>query len=640
MAENLPAEARTPSGRPSSSTADGWRLIRDCMISRWRGLTLGVIVGLIWTAGKVVVPLLVRGAIDHGVAARDQRALLSWSCAVGGAGLVAAAFTGIRRYWAFRESRWIETTLRDRLFAHVQRLHFGFHDRFRPGDLLSRANSDLQQIQGLVVLVPLTVSNLVTVFVAAAVLFSIDPMLAAASLCVLPGIDHVARRFSRRVQGEVMSIQQEAARVSSVVEQYVAGIRVVKGLGADEFQRARFRDAVDRLYGSSIRAGRIRANHLPLLEMLPSVSLVVVLGYGGHRVMAGDLTVGSLVAFNAYVVLLVWPLRMIGMVVAQAQRAAAAAQRVHEILATSPVIADPAEPLHLPSPASPSSDRSARHRSRKVDHRRPSRGRPAETESPPPLGRVEFSGVTFGYEPGRPVLRGVDLVIEPGECVALVGRTGSGKSTVARLIPRFYDVWEGSVSLDGVDVRRVRLTELRRAVGIVFEDTFLFDASVAANIALADPDAPPERIVAAARAAGAHDFISQLPEGYDTRVGERGHALSGGQRQRISLARAILADPRVLILDDATSAVDAATEEEIREALREVMKGRTTVVIAHRPATISLADRVVVLEGGRVRESGRHDELAARSEFYRDLLAMIDEESGFPAGVRASEGLD
>jgi len=329
------------------------------------------------------------------------------------------------------------------------------------------------------------------------------------------------------------------------------------------------------------------------MELLPTIGLVTTLGYGGHAVLDGRLSIGTLVAFNVYVVMLIWPLRMLGMILAQAQRAVAAAQRVHEVLAAEPAVVDPASPVPLPS---------RRH------------GRAC--------GEVEFAGVRFGY-PGNgvTVLDGLDLRIAPGESVALVGATGSGKSTVARLLPRFYDVDAGAVSIDGVDVRRLRLTELRRSIGIVFEETFLFGDTVAANIAFADPDAPSERIEHAARLAGAHEFVAALPDGYATIVGERGYSLSGGQRQRLAIARAILADPRVLVLDDATSAVDPTKEHEIRDALAEVMRGRTTLVIAHRPATIALADRVVLLDSGRVVTEGSHAELLESSERYREVLA-------------------
>jgi len=391
-----------------------------------------------------------------------------------------------------------------------------------------------------------------------------------------------------------MGIQQESAELAAVVEESVAGVRVVKGFGAEGVQQHRFQSEADDVYDESMKATRVRAVFLPLLDMLPNIGLILVLAYGGHQVLNGNLTLGSLVAFNVYVVMLIWPLRMLGMILAQAQRAVASSQRVDEVLAAEPEIIDPSHASSLPQPTT---DR--------------------------PAGALHFDAVTFGYPagPDRPVLDGLVLSVQAGESVALVGPTGCGKTTVARLIPRFYDVDGGRITLDDVDVRDVALRELRRAVGLVFEDTFLFNDSVAANIAFADPDASGEQIERAARLAGAHDFIVDLPEGYNTEIGERGFSLSGGQRQRIAIARAILSDPRVLILDDATSSVDPTKEHEIRDALTEVMKGRTTIVIAHRPATIALADRVVLLDEGRIVDEGTHADLLVSSERYRDVLA-------------------
>jgi ATP-binding cassette subfamily B protein len=378
-----------------------------------------------------------------------------------------------------------------------------------------------------------------------------------------------------------------------VVEETVAGVRVIKGLGAEAVQADRLRAEATDVYDQSMGAARTRARYLPGLELLPNLGLIAVLGYGGHRVVGGDLSLGSLVAFNVYIGMLIWPLRMLGTIVATAQRAVVSAERVDEVLTTAPDIADPAKPRSLPKGE-------------------------GQGEG---LGEIRFEGVRFGYGRRKPVLDGFDLRIAPGESVALVGATGSGKSTVARLVPRFYDVEAGRLLVDGVDVRDLRLRELRRAVGIVFEDTFLFSDTIAANIAFADPEASQAAIERAARLAGAHQFVSDLPDGYGTLIGERGYSLSGGQRQRIAIARAILADPRILILDDATSAVDPTKEHEIRSALAEVMRGRTTIVIAHRPATIALADRVVLLDDGRVVAEGTHDQLLAREPRYRGVLA-------------------
>ncbi|HEX4866720.1 MAG TPA: ABC transporter ATP-binding protein [Acidimicrobiales bacterium] len=574
----------------------GWRLIAETCRARRRGLAVGVLLGLGWTFGKVSVGLLVQRAVDRGIEADDMSALRHWALVIAGAALVVGGFTGLRRYYAFREARWIEADLRERLFAHIQRLHFAFHDRAQTGQLMSRANTDLQQIQAFVVMIPLTISNAVTVLAVTGILVSLDPLLTLLALGSLPFLNVLATRFSRRLHPAVLGIQQESAELAAVVEETVAGVRVVKGFGAEAVQAARLAVEADDVYERSMEASRVRATYLPALELLPNLGLIATLGYGGHLVLDGGLTLGELVAFNVYVVMLVWPLRMLGMILAQGQRSAAAAERVSEVLETAPVIAD--SPHGAPLPATG-----------------PGGGR----------GEVRFEAVRFAYAPDLPVvLDGFDLAVPAGQSIALVGATGSGKSTVARLIPRFYDVDGGRVRVDGVDVRDLQLRDLRTAVGIVFEETFLFSDTIAANIAFADPEAPAQAVVRAARLAGAHEFVDALPDGYGTLIGERGFSLSGGQRQRIAIARAILADPRVLILDDATSSVDPTKEHEIRDALAEVMRDRTTIVIAHRPATIALADRVVLLGHGRILADGTHEGLLASSAEYRAVLAAAE----------------
>ena len=572
----------------ADGVGDGWRLIGRQLWSQRLGIAAGVGAGLVWTLAKVSVPTLVSRAIDQGMEQGDAAVVARYAWLIAGAGVIVATFTGIRRYSAFREARLAEAVLRDRLFAHLQRLHFAFHDGQQTGQLMSRANNDLQQIQNAVVLVPLTIANLTMVLAVLVVLALMDPVLTVLALGSLPAVNVLAKRFATKLQPTMTGVQQESAELSAVVEETVAGIRVVKGFAAEETQAGRLRAEADDLYDVSMRAARIRSTYWPALELLPNVGLIMVLAYGGHQVIDGELLLGQLIAFNAYVVLLVWPLRMLGWIVAMSQRAAASAQRVHEILATEPLVVSPAHPTPLP----------------------------------PHGGDVRFSSVRFGYlGTTHPVLDGFDLAIPAGQSVALVGATASGKSTVAKLVSRFYDVDAGAVLLDGIDVRDLALPELRGAVGLVFEETFLFSDTIAANIAFADPDAPPETIERAARLAGAHEFIGELAHGYETEIGERGFSLSGGQRQRIAIARAILADPRVLILDDATSAVDPTKEHEIRDALGEVMRGRTTIVIAHRPATIALAERVVLVGDGRVVADGTHESLLASSPEYREVLA-------------------
>jgi ATP-binding cassette subfamily B protein len=582
--------ASAPNAETESSGDSRWALLWSTLKAQRRNLIIGTVVGLVWMAGKVSVPILVRYGIDRGIEQGEY--LWLWTLLIALAGVLAGTFTALRRFYAFREARWTETRLRERLFNHIMSLHIGYHDRAQTGQLMSRSSSDLNQIQIFVVMIPVTLSNLAMIATVSVILFLTDPLLAVVALAALPLVNVAGRRFSHAIHGAVLQVQVEQAELATVVEESVSGVRVVKGFGAEHVQAERLRTEADDIRRVSIEAARVRAKFLPAIDLLPQLGLIAVLGVGGMQVINGDLTLGQLVQFNFFVALLVWPLRMIGMAIAWAQRAGAALERVNEILDTTPQVADPPSPQSLPDEQ--------------------------------PVGAVRFRDVHFGYDPSIPVLEGFDLDLAAGQSVALVGATGSGKSTVARLLVRFYDVDQGSVSIDGVDVRELTLHDVRGAVGIVFEDTLLFHDTVAANIAFASPGSDQETVERAARLAGAHDFIMGLPDAYDTILGERGYSLSGGQRQRIAIARAILADPRVLVLDDATSAVDPSKEHEIRSAMSTVMDGRTTIVIAHRPGTIALADTVVLLGEGRVLASGPHQELLASEPLYRNVLAAME----------------
>jgi ATP-binding cassette subfamily B protein len=483
------------------------------------------------------------------------------------------------------------------LFAQIQGLHVGFHDKAQTGQLMSRSSSDLQQVQGFVVNIPIFVSQITMVLGVVVILFFSDPILAAVSLAPLPFINVSARRFSNKIHPAVLAVQQEQAQLANVVEETVSGVRVIKGFGAEGVQQAKLQTEADDIRRESMKAAYIRSRFLPAIDLLPSLGLVAVLGLGGHRVITGDMTLGGLVAFNTYLTMLIWPMRNIGMTIAFGQRAASALLRVNEILSAEPAITDPSKPKRLP-----------------------------KNGLAQPTGALSFQNVRFGYDIGHTdvrVLEGLTLEVQPGESVAIVGATGSGKSTIARLLLRFYDPQTGGIALDGIDLRELKLSELRRSVGVVFEDTLLFHDTVSSNIAFAKPGIDSDVVIRAAKLAGAHEFIMQLPEQYDTVLGERGFSLSGGQRQRIAIARAIVADPRVLVLDDATSAVDPTKEHEIRDALATVMRGRTTLVIAHRPATIELADRAVLLDNGVIAASGSHHELLETNEKYREVLAAM-----------------
>jgi ATP-binding cassette subfamily B protein len=577
--------------------SEGWKLLRGLLRDQRRNLVVGGIIGITWASFKVAIPQITKFAINDGI--EKNGPLLRWAVIIACLGVVTGILSGLRRYVAFRESRWAETLLRERLFGHVLGLNIGYHDKAQTGQLMSRASSDLMQIQAFIVMIPITLSNVIQIFAVATILFITDPVLAIVAMLPLPFVNISARRFSNRIHPISVAVQAEQAQLANVVEESVSGVRVVKGFGAEQVQFKKLEKEANDIFGEAMKAAKIRSNFLPAIDVLPALGAVGVLGVGGHRVLSGQISIGDLVAFNVYLTLLVWPLRNIGMIVALGQRAAAALVRIHEVLSTTSEITDPEVPQTFATANA--------------------------TSSATQLGAVKFDHVHFGYDPTQPVLKNFNLEISAGESIAIVGSTGSGKSTVARLLLRFYDTNNGHVFIDGVDIRKIKLRELRQQIGVVFEDTVLFNDSVKSNIAFAKPNAAQADLERAAKLAGAHDFILQLPNGYDTIIGERGFSLSGGQRQRIAIARAIISDPRVLILDDATSAVDPSKEGEIRDAMRTVMSGRTTIVIAHRPGTIALAQRVVFIDDSTVAAIGKHEELVSTNARYREVLANMDQ---------------
>ena len=603
-----------------SDTRSRWALLHTTLATQRRNLTIATLIGLLWMCGKVAVPWLVGIGIDRGIEADDRVWL--WSGLVAAAGVASGIFTAFRRYYAFREARWTETKLREQLFGHILRLHIGYHDRSQTGQLMSRSSSDLQQIQAFVVMIPITLSNLAMVISVTVILALTNPLLTVVALAPLPLVNFAGRRFSSSIHPAVQAVQQEQAELATVVEETVSGVRVIKGFGAESVQSAKLEVEADDIRRVSIDAAKIRAKYLPAIELLPQIGLIGVLGVGGLQVIDGTLTLGELVSFNIYVALLVAPLRMLGMTIAWGQRAAAALKRINEVLDTVPLITDPEQPTALPTAQTGSAQTGS--------------AQTGSAQTGSPMGAVRFDRVEFGYDDDLPVLKNFNLELAAGQSIALVGGTGSGKSTVARLLIRFYDAEAGSITIDGVPIGDLALHELRRAVGVVFEDTLLFHDSVAANIAFADPAASHDAIERAARLAGAHDFIVGLPDAYETELGERGYSLSGGQRQRIAIARAILADPRILVLDDATSAVDPSKEHEIRSAMSTVMDGRTTIVIAHRPGTIALADTVALVDEGRVIATGTHDHLLATDARYREVLAAMSDADRAAAGPTGS----
>jgi len=538
-------------------------------------------------AAVLTIPYLTGRAID---ATRppehDRQALLTYAALIVVAGALQAALMFWRRFLAGRLSLAVEYDLRNALYRHLQRLSFGFYDRHQTGQLMSRATVDLQSVRfflgyGLVFFS----QNMLTIVIVVVALFAIDWQLALIALATSPVMAWAAYRYSRVSHPILKDVQQRVADVTTHAEENIVGVRVVKSFAQEKRETSRFAALAQRVFDQAITAARIQARYVPMLQSLPSLAVAAVLLVGGYGVIHGTLSLGAFFAVNGYLLLMVVPLRSAGMWVGQYQRAMASGERIFEVLDVDRDIVEPADAKPLrPGP-----------------------------------GHVRFEAVEFAYEPGRPVLCGIDVDIAAGSTVALIGPTGCGKTTLTALIPRFYDVSAGRITVDGDGVRDVALGSLRADVGIVSQDTFLFSTTVAENIAYGTPQATPDEIVRAARQAQAHEFILELPDGYETRVGERGLTLSGGQRQRIAIARALLMNPRILILDDATASVDASTEAKIKLALREVMKGRTTLIIAHRLSTISLAERILVLDRGRIAADGTHADLIETSPIYRQI---------------------
>ena len=534
-----------------------------------------------------ILVLVLTGAVINEIEDDPHtRTLLAFAGVIVLLGLVRGALTYGRRIISGRQALGVEYDLRDELYSHFLRLSFGFYDRSQTGQLMSRATMDLQSVRfflgyGLIFFA----QHVVTIVVVTVVLFVYSWELALVALAITPVIVLTAFRYSRVSHPVLRDVQQSLGEVATVAEESISGVHVVKSFAQEDRRAERFGHAADTVFAKTLAANRQRAVYVPLLTFLPFIAQALVLLVGGRMVINGSMTLGSFSAFYLLLAMLVMPLRMLGMWIGQAQRAVAAGERIFEILDEPEEVADATDPT--PMPAGP--------------------------------GEVVFEDVSFGYDPERPVLEDVDLRIAAGHTVALIGPTGSGKTTLAALVPRFYDTTHGRVLVDGVDVRRLVRRSLRSEIGVISQDPFLFSASVRDNIALGMPDAPHDAVEAAARAAQAHDFIEELPHGYDTVVGERGITLSGGQRQRIAIARALLIDPRILVLDDATASVDATTEAKIRAGLLEVMRGRTTIIIAHRLSTIALADEVVVLDHGRITARGTQAELLETSPVFREI---------------------
>ncbi len=558
-----------------------------------RQLTVSLLLAWMAMGMTVLIPLLIGGAVN---AIEDERRddILPLVLALLGAGVLRLLLTVGRRLIAGKVSLAVEYDLRQVFYEHLQKLELGFFDAQQTGQLMSRATVDLQSIRFFLGYGLIWVSqSALTILFAAVAMFVLDPLLALLALAPVPFLVATATRYSRRNRPAEQEVQQRVGEVTARAEESISGIRIVKAFARERHMLDRFRHQVNRVFEQSMVSARLQSFYTPLMGFLPNLGLAAVLIVGGNQVINGDINAGQLTSFTVYIAMLSGPVRWLGMSLSMAQRATASGNRMFEILDREPSMQSPPDARPLPA------------------------GR----------GQVSLQRVTLRYDGSEPALTGVDLEVEAGRTVALVGPTASGKTSLVGLLARLYDPSEGRVVIDGADIKDVDLASLRHEIAFVADDSFLFSDTVAANIAYARPDASPEEIEAAARRAQAHHFITALPEGYDTIVGERGLTLSGGQRQRVAIARALLAEPRILILDDATSSVDARTEELIKAGLREAMEGRTTFIVAHRLSTISLADEIAVMDRGRIVDRGTHEELLERCPLYEEIAEKGLEDS-------------
>ncbi len=541
---------------------------------------------LLWCFLVILQPYLIKRIIDDGIVADNERSVIVFISFMVLAGYTRAMSIGIRRYFSMDVSYNVEAGIRNRIFTHMQKLAFNYHDKVPTGDLMARASSDASQVRLAFAIAPLASANIFLLLILSGTLLSLSLPLGGIVLLSIPMVLWLASNFSSKAMGVSLKVKEAEAKMTTEVEEQLGGIRVVKAFGNEEHASNKVENAVQNIYDSSLDYLKLRTRFVPLFELIPMVITLAVLLLGGYLTINEYLSLGEFIAFTQYVFLLIWPLRITAWFLSEIPSSVAAGNRILELLNEIPTITDDETPNELPADGN---------------------------------GSLKFSNVSFKYG-NEKIFDDLNLEIKGKKTVAIVGSTGSGKTTLAYLLPRLYEIESGSIEIDGVNITNLRLSDLRSNVSLAFEESFLFSNSARENISLGLEDASQKEIEDAALIARAHEFISQLPESYETKVGERGLGLSGGQRQRVALARAILRKPRVLILDDALSAVDASTEEEIRNELNQVMSNMTTLIITNRVPTIELCDEVVFLENGKVKAQGKHHDLIESVDTYKSLF--------------------
>ncbi len=568
---------------------DDWQIIRRCyryLLPYWRTTAATYVVMLLITGLSLLIPQLIRWIVDRGIRAQDLTLLNLTILGLLALTLVKGVLTFFEGRWSEVQSQNVAYDLRNAIHGKLAELSFAYHDQTENGQLLSRAMQDVERIRFLTGRATLRlVSSIMLAVGTAGVLLWMNPRLALLSMAAIPLLAHRAYEFGRRMRPLSLAIQQQLAVLTTRLEQNLRGARVVKAFAQEAHEAERFETANAQWFTLSASTARLQAINVPLLDLISNIGTIFIIWYGGRLVINQQLTLGELVAFSTYLSQLIQPIRRLGMIIPAISMAATAAERVFEILDAKSEVLDAPDAYPLP----------------------------------PVQGHVRFEAVGFAYFNRHRVLDKITIDAKPGEIIALLGATGSGKSSLINLIPRFYDPTEGCITIDGHDLRRVTLNSLRDQIGIVLQETTLFAATIRENLLFGRPDATDAELIAAAQAAQAHDFIQAMPAGYETEVGERGVTLSGGQKQRMAIARALLKDPRILILDDATASVDTATERLIQKALANLMQGRTSFVIAQRLSTVRAANQIIVLHKGCISAAGSHEELLRTSELYANI---------------------